>query len=251
MLDSPLHGSPFMAALEQSKKSNLLTLYLRVMTRFLSFLMLLLSTTVLAGSHQSFSQAKKIATEIYADHPTTFYCGCSYTNQQKKLIPDLNSCGYRPRKEPNRASRIEWEHIVPAWAFGHQLQCWQVGGRNNCRKTNEKFRRMEADLMNLVPTIGEINGNRSNYSFAMLEGEPRIYGSCDFEVDFKARKVEPAPEVRGDIARIYWYMRDTYGLKISDKQQKLFEAWSKLDSVDAWETERKRAISSAQALGER
>ena len=92
--------------------------------------------------------------------------------------------------------------------------------------------------MNLVPAIGEINGNRSNYSFAMLEGEPRIYGACDFEVDFKARKVEPTPEVRGDIARIYWYMRDTYGLKISDKQQRLFEVWSKLDPVSEWETER-------------
>jgi len=98
--------------------------------------------------------------------------------------------------------------------------------------------------MNLVPAIGEINGNRSNYSFAMLEGEPRVYGACDFEVDFKARKVEPAPEVRGDIARVYWYMRDTYGLKISDKQQKLFEVWSKLDPVSGWETERTGRIES-------
>jgi deoxyribonuclease-1 len=91
---------------------------------------------------------------------------------------------------------------------------------------------MEADLYNLVPAIGEIKGNRSNYSFAMLEGEHRVYGACDFEVDFKARKVEPAPEVRGDIARIYWYMRDTYGLKISDKQQKLFEVWDRTNPID-------------------
>jgi len=101
---------------------------------------------------------------------------------------------------------------------------------------------MEADLMNLVPAIGEINGNRSNYSFSMLEGEPRVYGACDFEVDFKARKAEPAPEVRGDIARIYWYMRDTYGFQISKKQQRLFEAWSKLDPVSEWEELRKKRI---------
>jgi deoxyribonuclease I len=212
------------------------------MTKTLPLLLLLISTTLYAEPPQSFTQAKKIATEVYADHQTSFYCGCSYTSQQKKLIPDLQSCGYKPRKEPKRASRIEWEHVVPAWTFGHQLQCWQEGGRRNCRKTSEKFRQMEADLMNLVPAIGEINGNRSNYSFAMLEGEPRVYGACNFEVDFKARKVEPAPEVRGDIARIYWYMRDEYGLKISDKQQKLFEVWSKLDPVDEWETERKDRI---------
>lgn len=101
--------------------------------------------------------------------------------------------------------------------------------------------------MNLVPVIGEINGNRSNYSFAMLEGEPRVYGACDFEVDFKSRKVEPAPEVRGDIARIYWYMRDTYGLKISDKQQRLFEVWDKLDPVDEWEVEKKDRVELIKA----
>jgi len=214
------------------------------MTKTLPFLLLLISTTVLAEPPATFSKAKKVAATIYADHQTSFYCGCSYTRQGKKLIPDLQSCGYEPRKELKRASRIEWEHVVPAWAFGHQLQCWQDGGRKNCKKTSEKFRRMEADLMNLVPAIGEINGNRSNYSFTMLEGEPRVYGTCDFEVDFKARKAEPAPEVRGDIARIYWYMRDTYGLRISKKQQRLFEAWSKTDPVDEWEAERTNRIES-------
>ena len=216
------------------------------MIKTLPLLLFLLSTTILAEPPATFSQAKRIAAKIYADHQTSFYCGCSYTRQQKKLIPDLQSCGYEPRKELKRASRIEWEHVVPAWTFGHQLQCWQDGGRKNCKKTSDKFRRMEADLMNLVPAIGEINGNRSNYSFTMLEGEPRVYGACDFEVDFKARKAEPAPEVRGDIARIYWYMRDTYGLKFSKKQQRLFEVWSWADPVDDWEAERKERIELAK-----
>lgn len=105
---------------------------------------------------------------------------------------------------------------------------------------------MESDLHNLVPAIGEINGDRSNYSFAMLEGEVRRYGSCDFEVDFKARKVEPAPRIRGDIARTYFYMRKQYGLKISKKQSQLFEAWSKLDPVDEWEVVRNNRIRAIQ-----
>ncbi|EGH19336.1 endonuclease I, partial [Pseudomonas savastanoi pv. glycinea str. race 4] len=36
-------------------------------------------------------------------------------------------CGYVPRKSAKRASRIEWEHIVPAWQIGHLRQCWQNG----------------------------------------------------------------------------------------------------------------------------
>lgn len=201
------------------------------------------NTPIRADEITSFKQAKRIAVTLYENNQTTFYCNCNYSKQGKKLIPDHESCGYKPRKEAKRAARIEWEHVVPAWAFGHQLQCWQDGGRKNCRKTSEQFRIMEADLHNLVPTIGEINGNRSNYSFAMLEGEPRVYGSCDFEVDFKARKAEPRPEVRGDIARIYFYMQRTYGLKISDKQLKLFKAWNKEDPMSDWEAEKIKLIN--------
>jgi deoxyribonuclease-1 len=35
---------------------------------------------------------------------------------------------------------------------------------------------------NLVPSIGEINGDRSNYKFSMIGSEERQYGACDFEV---------------------------------------------------------------------
>lgn len=79
---------------------------------------------------------------------------------------------------------------MPAWAFGHQLQCWQEGGRKACRK-DPRFVQMEGDMHNLVPAVGEVNGDRSNYSFGMLPGESRVYGRCDVEIDFKARKVEP------------------------------------------------------------
>lgn len=205
---------------------------------------LLLPSLAIAEPPRSFNKAKKVAAETYKDHQKTFYCGCDYYRAGKKLVPDLESCGYEVRKEKRRANRIEWEHVVPAWDFGHQLKCWQDGGRKNCKKTSEKFRRMEADLMNLVPAIGEVNGNRSNYSFAELQGASDQYGACDFKVDFKARKARPADHVKGDIARIYFYMRDTYGLKISDKQMQLFTVWDNQDTVDHWEKLRARRIES-------
>ena len=59
-------------------------------------------------------------------------------------------------------------------------------------------------MYNLVPAVGEINGDRSNYKFGLIEDEPRVYGTCDFEVDFRNRIAEPPPHVRGDIARIYF-----------------------------------------------
>ncbi len=66
------------------------------------------------------------------------------------------------------------------------------------------FRYMEADLHNLQPAIGEVNGLRSNYSMAMIPGEKREFGKCDVEIE--GSKVEPRPDIRGDIARTYMYM---------------------------------------------
>lgn len=199
----------------------------------------------LAEAPTSFYKAKKVLTsEIYKGNEETFYCGCDYQEQphptkmnKTRLGPVVESCGLKPRKNANRSGRIEWEHVVPAWEFGHQLQCWQDGGRRACKK-NPKFKQMEADMVNLVPAVGELNGDRSNYRFGLIDGEPRAYGACDFEVDFKRRVAEPPEEKRGDIARIYFYMVDTYGLKLGSKQKKLYEAWDKLDPQDPWEKER-------------
>ena len=204
------------------------------------------SSSASAAIPSSFSAAKREAAKIYDDHPVSFYCGCEIQSNGKKLIPDLESCGYAVRKQVTRASRIEWEHIVPAWAFGHQLQCWQEGGRKNCTKNNPRFRSMEADLFNLVPAVGEVNGDRSNFRFGLLNNVPNMYGQCDFKVDFKARVAEPPEEKRGFIARTYLYMSDRYPFKLSAQQRKLYEAWDRMYPVSGWELERNERISDIQ-----
>ncbi len=219
--------------------------------------MLLVCLPVLAIADKpiSFGKAKKHLVTLYKANPDikTFYCGCKIKWRGKKGIPDADSCGYSPRKPVTssgkanaRATRIEWEHVMPAYWFGHQLQCWQDGGgRKACRK-NKHFKKMEGDLHNLQPAVGELNGDRSNYRFAMLEGEPRVYGQCDFEVNFKGKKTEPPPNVRGDIARTYFYMSDRYKLKLSKSQKKMLDAWNRSDPVDAWERQRNEAIKAIQ-----
>ena len=92
-------------------------------------LALLVSAPAHADNIQTFRAAKQDLNKLYQSHPVTFYCGCNIKFSGKKMAPDWESCGYLPRKQAERASRIEWEHVVPAWEFGHQLQCWQDGGR--------------------------------------------------------------------------------------------------------------------------
>ncbi|MBV7297822.1 deoxyribonuclease I [Enterovibrio sp. NIFS-20-8] len=209
---------------------------------------LLLPFLASAAEHpQSFSKAKRVAQKIYRDAPTSFYCGCDITWQGKKGIPDLEACGYNVRKQKNRASRIEWEHVVPAWQFGHQRQCWQDGGRKNCTRKDVAFKLMEADLHNLVPAIGEVNGDRSNFRFSQWNGpDGAYYGRCEAKVNFKQRVFEPPAQSRGAIARTYKYMHERYDLRLASAQKKLMDAWDKTYPVTAWECERDRRIAREQ-----
>ena len=224
---------------------------------FLILLTILLSSQVFSQNTQitSFSKSKKHLRKVYQDHPVTLYCGCSFKGKK----PNLSSCGYIPKKDKKRANRIEWEHVVPAHAFGQSFPEWRDGhpkcvnkkrkrfkGRKCAGKVNREFKRMEADMFNLYPSIGEVNGLRSNYSMAIIEGEVRKFGECDVEIS--SRKVEPREEVRGEIARTYLYMDSAYPGRgiISKKNRKLFEAWNRSDPVDEWECERARRIERIQ-----
>ncbi|MGO7631757.1 endonuclease, partial [Rhizobium ruizarguesonis] len=65
----------------------------------------------------------------------------------------------------------------------------QKGGRKNCSKNDQQFRLMEADLHNLTPAIGEVNGDRSNFNFSQWNGVDGVsYGRCEMQVNFKQRK---------------------------------------------------------------
>ena len=105
---------------------------------------------------------------------------------------------------------------------------------------------MESDMYNLVPAVGLINQKRSNLRYGLISGEKRAFGSCDFEVS--GNIAEPAPEIRGDIARIYFYMNNAYPerIKLDSKEKKMLLKWDKSDPVDKWECERCRRIERLQ-----
>jgi len=210
-------------------------------------------------TNDSFNKSKQLLHNIiYKDAASRqdIYCGCKY--DEKKDV-DFNSCGYKPEKDNQRAHRIEWEHAVPAEAFGQSFREWREGhpgcvdnrgksfkGRKCAEKVNPEYRLMQADMYNLYPAVGEVNGLRSNYSMAMIPGNQYRFGECRTKIE--DRKIEPRPEVRGEIARTYFYMERAYpghGI-ISGKNEKLFQAWDKADPVDEWECERASRIAKIQ-----
>ncbi len=208
------------------------------------------SVTLVSGKgdvgHRDFNAAKKVLPRVFAGMEVDFYCGCAYSGK----TVDLDSCGYVPRKNPTRAGRIEWEHVVPASHLGSQRQCWQNGGRKNCTATDKLFAQMEGDLNNLVPAVGEVNGDRGNLSYGAWTRNPTtVYGQCQSLPDFKLKRFQPREEVRGRAARISLYMHQRYNLKMSNQDKQLWCAWAKTYPVDDWERRRDERIIKLQGEG--
>lgn len=201
------------------------------------FILFLLSINVCFAQPETFREAKKILKNIYGVSNKTFYCNCNYRG--KKV--DKESCGYQGKikkgKEmySKRSNRIEWEHIFPvSKAIGAFKKCNKNGkklSRKKCLKVSKEFRELEANLFNLVPAVGSLNAVRRNYSYAEISGEIREWGRCDFEK--VGRKVEPQDSVKGDIARIYYYLDQKYPFVgvISKKNKKLFDSWNRMDPI--------------------
>jgi len=244
------------------KKSRPVMLWLLLLAAVLA----ISSGVALAGPNESFSKAKKQLRTIYQDHQMTFYCGCKYDYQDKNDMIDNASCGYTPRKshyksgKPNtRSKRIEWEHVVPAENLGRQFSCWRDGnpscvksngkhykGRRCCTKVNKKYRLMQADMHNLVPAIGELNADRSNYRYDFELPQSKQYGACDFELLFKERRARVKKDTRGNIARTYFYMNEQYGMALSKQEKNKFNVWTKSDPVSEWERTRNDRIETIQ-----
>lgn len=171
----------------------------------------------------------------------TFYCGCPYGDKEV----DLGACDLSARKNESRALRTEAEHVVPIswWKRERDSSCWDddicrtstgndYGGRRCCRKLDPVFAAAEGDLHNLRLAVGEINGDRSNRPFGQVVGEKRPYGdACDIEVNFEVDKVEPPQSLRGDIARVHFYMIGVYGIQVPSSYLELLKQWHRADPV--------------------
>ena len=176
---------------------------------------------------EDYHEARKVFwRDLYPKTATSLYCG--------------------DRVDSRHRSGYNIEHVFPMSWVSNGLKC---GKRKQCRQSSPMFNKIEADLHNLFPAKSKINQERSSYRFAEIPGEKRKFGSCDFEVDYYRRSVEPREEVRGDIARAMFYMADRYkdqGLVIFKRQAKLLIEWHRKDPPNQAELERNERIKLLQ-----
>lgn len=143
---------------------------------------------------------------------------------------------------------INIEHVFPmAWVLRDQ----GCRSRKLCRESSPRFNQIEADMHNLYPALAAINKARSSFPFAIIAGERRDFGRCDFEFHPRQRVVEPRPASRGNIARALFYMVDTYGLTLYKRQGALMKRWNREDPPDDEERRRNNLIAKNQGTRNR
>lgn len=127
---------------------------------------------------------------------------------------------------------------------------------------------MKADAFHVVPTDGYVNNRRSSYPFGEVSSTTyksnnnycRL-GSCKTS-GYSGTVFEPADEIKGDIARIYFYMVTCYEDKCTSWSGGIFTSskypglvnwtlqmmlrWSAEDPVDATEMARNEAVFELQ-----
>jgi deoxyribonuclease-1 len=205
------------------------------MQLLISLLILAFSTTSVYAL-DTFAAAKRKAKLIYTGPlAVDIYCGCPYDS---KLKVNLNACGYK-KDAPKRAQRIEWEHVVPAYFFTKKNNC---KSRKSC--DSPVFKRMEGDLHNLRPAVGELNMVRSNKLYGRVIPKTKKFGRCEFYSDRKL--TEPPDNVKGDVARITLYMVDKYKLDMPVNTLMLMREWNKQDPVSEEEKQINKKIYQIQ-----
>ena len=203
----------------------------------------------------SYAGAKQwLFEQVHGDRRETLYCRCPF-DRAKRV--DHAACGYLATGNPERAARVEVEHVVPASWIGQGRPCWHqslcvtvsgrsIKGRKCCARIDPAYRAAYNDLHNLWPTVGEVNEQRAHYELGLVPGEDRSFGRCDFEVDHGRGVAEPRPEIRGDVARIHLYMAAVHGVRLSEAHRRLLESWHRDDPPDSFERERDERIERLQ-----
>jgi deoxyribonuclease-1 len=195
-------------------------------------LLLLLPALAPAGGQHAFDtyyEARKVFwKQVYPEGGRTLYCNKPFNRGWHRSI--------------------NVEHVYP---MGWAMKSEGCRKRKQCRASSPRFNRIEADMHNFYPARNDINKARSAFPFDMITGEQRAFGSCDFELDERRRRVEPRPAVRGNIARAMFHMKESYGLKIFRRQGEMLKRWNREDPPDADERRRNDAIARVQGTRNR
>jgi deoxyribonuclease-1 len=156
--------------------------------------------------------------KIYPDGGYTFYCRTQFTQSS----PVLNV-----------------GHIYPSTWISEHLGC---RSERTCMRTNEQFSVILSDMHNMVPVDAYHYFKIKSSIFGSLDAtlEP---GECG--VRKRLHLIDPPDAIKGDVARIHFYMHTQYGLPLNSNFAFLKE-WHRIDPPDAGEIAKNNRVKAAQ-----
>lgn len=224
-------------------------------------LLLCLAATLFARGYDApdnRSQAKKLMMMIHLDYKKTWLNGCDYIYDPKtcmdKTLVDTSTCSVKEQKQT-----MEWMQVVPARFYGRNMACMNekvcvspytgksYRGELCCRQTNAEYRKMEAELFNLLPVVSAIAKKHEGKPFGEVKKPKQLVG----KVKIDDNCIEPPDEVKGDIARVYLHMDQRYRLQLTSEEKEMFLRWHKLDAVDERECAIAKIIMKVQGSSNR
>ena len=157
-------------------------------------------------------------TKVYPKGGFSFYCNAAF----EKKTPLLTV-----------------SHIYPTAFITKELDC---RSERSCLRSNPKYETIISDMHNMVA----VN------SFYLFKLKDSIFGNLEDsneanECGIKKRYniVEPPDRIKGDIARIHFYMHKQYNLPLNNSFS-FMKAWDKKDPPSKEEIEKNERIMKAQ-----
>ena len=190
--------------------------------------------------------AEKQLNRVYqlAGKLQTFHCGCSF-DKIKQVFPNICLGDIKVTSGNKNSRTLEWISMMPVHIFGGSLRCWNKDlctrseglkvKNTQCRsEVSPKFKKMESDMHNIFPAINNL---------ASIEETSDFGGMWEYEF---CPGGSPTLNIRGDIARAYFYMSYQYKISLREDVENSMRKWHFDDPPDNWEERRNDRIEGIQ-----
>ncbi|TQV72934.1 hypothetical protein FLL45_15830 [Aliikangiella marina] len=156
---------------------------------------------------------------VESQNNKSFFCECSFDMSDQI---DADTCNAKLTN-----TEVSWHNLIVVPDSKLQKQ-------------------LENDLHTLYPLAAISDFDWSNIkAFGEVKAQSRS-SRCGLKIDKVAGIVQPPESRMGDIARLYFYLQDEYGLRLSANQSELYQKWDRSDPPDANEIARNNWLSILQ-----
>jgi deoxyribonuclease-1 len=191
---------------------------LKLQIYFALFILLCAGLSPIAKADYKEVIKSKFWGDLYKNGGKTYFCNESFT----KKTPLLSV-----------------SHIYTGiWVRDH-IQC---GTNRQCLRSSEQYQEIMSDLHNIVPADAYFEFKRKNSAFGALD-ETVAANECGIRK--RQHVIEPPDRIKGDIARVIFYMHERYKLPLQSSLS-LLTLWHKNDPVSEAEIERNKNIDKIQ-----